>query len=88
MIDKENSFGQTNEFDNFDKLGRTVFHKCCLEQNPRILNLNINKLMATAKDEDKARELVKMQLNKTDIYNNTPLLLACIYDNEAKSFDR
>lgn len=71
-----------------DKLGRTVFHKCCLDQNPRILRLNIEKLRATASNADEFEELLNHYINMKDFYNNTPLLLACIYDYEAKKLDR
>lgn len=71
-----------------DQLGRTVFHKCCLDQNPRILKLNIEKLRATSQNFKDFEENLDNYINMKDIYNNTPLLLACVYNYEAKSADR
>ena len=33
-----------NDLKQADKIKRTVFHKCCLDQNPRLLNLNLKKI--------------------------------------------
>ena len=55
MMDKEmlilsNQKGSTdkqsilNDMKQVDKIKRTVIHKCCLDQNPRLLKLNLKKI--------------------------------------------
>jgi hypothetical protein len=44
MLSNELDSGYNEEFQFTDNLDRSVFHRCCLEQNPRILKLNLNKI--------------------------------------------
>ena len=54
QIDKQSIL---NDLSAKDKVGRTVFHKCCLDQNPRLLELNLFKVAKnTIKDSDIQRE--------------------------------
>lgn len=79
-------------------MGRNPFHRCCLEQNPRILSLLIRKLEYAAEklsakidEEGKPidyKEKIAKALNKRDHFNNTPLLLACVYDYENRREDQ
>ena len=41
-----------SELEYMDNCNRTIFHRCCLEQNPRILLLFIKKLKNVAETEE------------------------------------
>ena len=74
-----------------DHMSRTIFHRCCLDQNPRILSLLFSKINRTAKtpeEQKKAKEAISKCLSSVDKYNNSPLALACIYSNPQKKDDK
>ena len=58
-------------------LGRTLIHQCCLDQNPTILKMLINKINKACQGNiNTIREILEMK----DDFGNTPLMLCLVYD--------
>ena len=77
-----------NDLSQKDDIDRTVFHKCCLDQNPRLLKLNLFKVETNTILKSEIAKNIAHFLNMQDKFYNTPLQLACIYNFEVRVDDK